>query len=282
MKVSVVGATGVLGRNVVPRLIERKHRVIAVVRRESQIPLLESMGVKTTLGDILKPETLRTATVGADAVLHLATSIPRRNEPQDWSVNDRIRRDGTGNLIAAAEVNQVPRYIQQSITLVYGDHGSDVVGETATLQPNHITQSAADMETKVQASSLKWVILRGGLFYGPGTGSEEGWRSSVREDGFRVPGDGGDMLSLIHVADMARAVVQVLEEATPGTIFNVVDDHPTPAAKLYAFVAWQEGVPVPKTGGPQGLPSLACSNQSIEDALGWAPAYPSYRSGLVL
>jgi nucleoside-diphosphate-sugar epimerase len=278
---TVLGATGVLGRNVVPRLIEAGHQVIALVRRQEEIPVLEQTGVAASLGDILKPETLLDPTMGVDAVLHLATSIPRRNEVQDWSANDRIRREGTENLIAAAQANGVARYIQQSIALVYGDHGQELVDESAALRPNKITQSAVDMEARVRSARLDWTILRGGLFYGPGTGREDGWRLSVREQGFRVPGDGQDMLSLVHVADMARAVVSALKEARPGTIFNVVDDTPVSSAKLLEFVASQEGVPVPGLGGPQGLPSLACSNHSIKQSLEWAPAYPSYRSGLV-
>jgi nucleoside-diphosphate-sugar epimerase len=280
LKVTVLGATGVLGRQVVPRLIEHGHQVIAVVRREEQIPILGRIGVKASLGDILEPKTLLSATRGTDAALHLATSIPRRSDAQDWSVNDRIRRQGTENLVAAAQANRLSRYIQQSITLLYGDHGKEVVDETATIQPNPITQSAVDMEATVRASSLEWVILRGGLFYGPGTGSEEGWRSSVRQEGFGLPGDGSGMLSLIHVVDMARAVVLALEGNEQAGIFNVVDDIPVSASQLYEFVAWQEGVPGPKPGGPQFLPSLACTSKCIKKALAWEPAYPSFRSGL--
>jgi nucleoside-diphosphate-sugar epimerase len=281
LKVTVLGATGVLGRNVVPRLMEAGHQVVAVVRRRDQIPSLERAGVRAALGDILEGETLLVPTMGADAVLHLATSIPRRNEAQDWSKNDRIRREGTENLIAAAQANGVARYVQQSIALIYGDHGQELVDESAALRPNEITQSAADMEARVRSASLEWTILRGGLFYGPGTGREEGWRSAVREEGFRVPGDGQDMLSLVHIADMARAVVCALEEAGPGTIYNVVDDTPISNAEIFEFVASQEGVPDPEAGGPKGLPSLACSNHAIQQSLEWTPAYPSYRTGLV-
>src|SRR5579885_2934342 len=101
MRILVVGATGVLGRNVLPRLLERGHRVRAVARRVEQVEMLQRLGVEARLGDILDASSLLSAAKGCDAALHLATAIPRPGQPGDWSLNDRIRREGTRNLLAA-------------------------------------------------------------------------------------------------------------------------------------------------------------------------------------
>jgi nucleoside-diphosphate-sugar epimerase len=278
MQILVVGATGVLGRQVVPRLVERGHSVRAVVRRPEAAHGLAAAGVEIAAGDILEAESLLAAARGCDAALHLATAIPKPGG--DWSRNDRIRRDGTRNLLAAAAANGVRRYVQQSIVMLYGDTGQTSVDEAAPLQPSPVIQSAADMEQMVQAAALDWCILRGGLFYGAGAGLEDGWRQAARAGTLQLPGDGSDLISLIHVVDMARAVVLAVEGAPPGSIYNVVDDEPARYADLLAYVAAQVGSSPPPTGGPRRMASFGCSNAKIKRELGWQPAYPSYRSGL--
>src|ERR1051325_3854981 len=128
MKILVVGATGILGRHTVPRLVERGHTVRAVVRRPEQAQLLKEEGAEPIAGDIFDRNSLQEAAQGCEVALHLATAIPKAGE-QDWSLNDRIRREGTSNLIAVATQNGVKRYIQQSITLLYGDNGQIIVDE---------------------------------------------------------------------------------------------------------------------------------------------------------
>jgi len=280
MMVVVVGATGVLGQNVVPRLVEREHAVRAVVRREDQAEMFRRLGVEPIIGDILKVDTLLQATAACDAVLHLATAIPKPGGARDWSLNDRIRREGTQNLLAATDRNGVRRYIQQSIMLLYGDRGTHIVDELAPLRPAAHLQSAADMEAFVQATPLEWCILRGGLFYGPGSGWDEGWRVEAQAGRLRLPGEGHDLISLIHVVDMARAVVQAVEHAPASSIYNVVDDEPVSYRTLYHYVAARVGGPEPEPGGPTSLPSLGCSNARIKSEIGWSPAYPTFRSGL--
>ncbi len=279
MQILIVGATGVLGRHVTPRLLERGHTVRAVVRRPEQAQYLQQMGVDAVLGDILDRDSLQRAAGGCDAALHLATAIPTGSD-QDWSRNDRIRREGTLNLLAAATDNGVPRYIQQSIVFLYGDHGQTIVDESSALRPSERGRSAADMEAMVNASTLTWCILRGGHFYGPGTGAEELWREAAAQQRLLLPGDGNDLMSLVHVVDMARAVVVATERAPARSIYNVVDNAPVSYRELYAHVAAQAGAPPPQTGGPRSWPSLGCSNAAIKRTLAWQPAYPSYRSGL--
>jgi len=206
MRVVVVGATGVLGRSVIPRLVERGHAVRAVVRRPEQARVLERLGVEATPGDILDPASLDHAVAGCDGVLHLASAVPRPGAAPRWDVNDRIRHEGTCHLLAAATRGGARRYVQQSIALVYGEQGTRVADEATPLAPGPVARSAADMEGLVGSSALDWRILRGGIFYGPGTGREDAWRAAARAGALRPPGDGSALVSLIHVADMARAV----------------------------------------------------------------------------
>ena len=281
MKISVIGSTGVLGCHVVPRLTERGHHVRAIARKPAEVNRLQRMGVEAVIGDILVPDTLAPATASCDAALHLATAIARPGKAQDWQINDRIRREGTRNFIAACEGNGVQRYVQQSVALLHGDHGKDIIDESASIQPDPITQSAADMEAIVQASDLEWCILRAGLFYGPATGRENEWRLEAQAGTLQIPGDGTGLMSLVRVVDMARAVVMAVEQASSGSIYHVVDDQPVDWSTLYSYIAAEVGAPEPEPGGEIFLPSLGCSNARIKAELKWEPLYATYQAGLV-
>lgn len=279
LQMLVVGATGVLGRNVVPMLMERGHAVRAVVRRPDQAERLRAGGVEAMPGDILDRESLARAAEGCDALLHLATAVPRPGQPADWAPNDRVRREGTANLLAAAAQAGARRYVQQSITFLYGDQGARLADELTPLQPAPYIASAAEMERLVQGSGLTWSMLRGGAFYGPGTGKEAFWYQAARAGSLRLPGNGEGLVSLIHVADMARAVALAAEAAPAGAIYNVVDDCPVTYRELYGYVTRLAGGSEPAAGGAP-VASLGCLNERLKAELGWAPAYPSYRSGL--
>jgi 2-alkyl-3-oxoalkanoate reductase len=281
MKVLVVGATGVLGRNVIPRLLERGHQVRAVVRRNEQARFLNQIGVEAVPGDILDYKSMEIAGRGSNVGLHLATAIPK-NGSQDWSLNDRIRLEGTRNLLEALIKNGAERYVQQSITLVYGEQGQEIVDETAPLHTIPISQSAIKMEAMVRDSDLAWTILRGGLFYGPGTSREEGWWQTARYGRLTLPGDGSDLISLVHVVDMARAVVAATERvsAPAGSTYNIVDDEPVQMKDLFRYIAAQVGEAEPPAGGPRFLPSLGVRNVRAQIELGWRPVFPNYRIGL--
>jgi nucleoside-diphosphate-sugar epimerase len=282
MKVVVLGSTGVLGRNVLPRLMERGHQVRAVARRAERVQSLNNIGMEAVLGDILRPDTLPAAVADCDAVVDLATAIPRAGHPQDFTTNDRIRREGTRNLLDACHVSGVKRYIQQSVTLLYGDCGDKIVDETQKLQPTSFVQSAYDMEMMVRESDLDWCILRSGLLYGPGTWREETWRQEAREGRLGYFGDGGTYLSLIHVIDLARAVVMAIESAPAHSVYNVVDDKPVTMRDLYCYIAGSVGGLDPVSRTSPGLLSLGCSNRKLRSELGWEPIFPTFQSGLAM
>jgi nucleoside-diphosphate-sugar epimerase len=237
------------------------------------------MGVETRIGNVFDRTSLEEAARGMELALHLATAIPKSGS-QDWSLNDRVRREGTHNLLAAAAKSGIKRIILQSITLLYGEKGQEVIDESAPLQVTAISESSADMEAMLRASDLEWNILRGGIFYGAGTGREDGWRNAARQGQLALPGDGSDLISLVHVVDFARAVVAAAEAASAGNVYNIVDDEPVSYRRLFNHVAAQMGAAPPPPGGPRFLPSLGCSNDRAKRELPWQPAFPSYLSGL--
>lgn len=280
MRILVVGSTGVLGRQVIPRLLERGHVARALVRNEVQATVWRRLGAEAVLGDIFDAAGLAHSADGCEATLHLATSIPRYGQPQDYATNDRIRREGTRNLLDAATNAGLQRYVQQSITFIYGDRGTELVDETTPINPPPLARSAADMEALVQAADLEWCILRGGWFYGPGTERREEWWRAAHDGTLQLPGDGTPMTSLIHVVDFARALVTAVERAPGGSTYNLVDDYPVSYRELYGYIAAQAGAFSPTAGGESFFPSLNCSNELIRTELGWQPAFPTYRSGL--
>lgn len=279
MKILVVGSTGVLGRYTIPKLIEHGYQVNALIRNENQKHLFQEHGVETALGDILDKESLETAIQSCEVVIHIATAIPKLGS-QDWSLNDRIRREGTKNLLEVSVKNGIKKYIQQSITFLYGENEQNIVDESAPLKPASFIQSAFDMEELVRASGLNWCILRGGSFYGGGTNREEIWRESAKQGKLMIPKDGNDLISLIHVADMAQAVVCAIENAAPHSIYNIVDDEPVRYKTLFNHIANQLNVPAPQMGGVQNLFSLGCDNSKAKKELKWNPFYSNYRLGL--
>lgn len=268
MKVLVIGSTGVLGRNVVPRLVESGHEVRALVRRQEQAETYQRMGIEAVRGDILEPESLMMAAKWCDAALHLATAFAK----MDWNMTDRIRREGTEN--------RVTKYIQQSIIYLYGDHEYRPVDESTNLNVPPYVESAVDMENQVKNSNLDWCILRGGSFYGTGTGQDSEWKENARKGTLKIPDDGRSYSSLVHVNDMAWVVIQAVEGGSSQRIFNVVDDYPVCDEELYRYIAAMVNGPEPKTGGERFLPSLNCKYEAIKSALGWKPTFPSFRSGL--
>ena len=263
MTITIVGATGVLGKHLLPLLLERGHEVRAIVRKKEQAVQLERLGVRSFIGDILDPETLSHPLEGSDCVIHAATAIPDDLAHGDWTMNDRIRREGTRNLLECAQHLHVRRYIQQSIAMLYGDCEERIVDESFPLQPNQYIQSAFDMEEYVKKSDLDWCILRGGYFYGPMTGLEKIWRDGAKAGTLRIPANGSALVSLIHVADMARAIVAAAEKGPAKSIYNVVDDCPVSYRDLLKYVARMEGGADPASGDAV-VSSLGCNNEKIK------------------
>ncbi|MDH3232308.1 MAG: NAD(P)-dependent oxidoreductase [Alphaproteobacteria bacterium] len=280
MKIAVIGATGVLGRHVIPRLLERGHEVRGSARNADGEALVAALGAASMRADILDRASLDAVVEGCNAALHIATAIPTARGTGDWEVNDRIRREGTKNLLVACVQAGVERYLQQGIamTLTAGEDRPQTEDDENVGAGRLV--SSVDAEALVRASDLDWRILRGGSFYGPGTGHGAEWLEAARQPGYAMPGDGSGFVSLIHIADMAEAVVAAIETDRGRTVWNAVDDEPVRMRDLTSYVARVAGGPPPETGGASHLASFRVSNAKLKAELGWRPRYASYRSGL--
>jgi len=277
MRVAILGATGVLGRPVVARLLGRNHEIVAIVRDPTRVPAHPR--VHAVRGDILDPGSLVAPLEGCDAVLHLATAIPRTGTQTEWFTNDRIRREGTQNLLHAARRDGRPRFVQQSVAMLLAGPRDVLADEDAPLRPSSRLESARDMERAVRESDLPWLILRGGAFYGRTSDRMEYLNRLAREGRLAMPGDGADYISLVHVEDMADAVVRAAESDLTAEVFNIVDDYPVTYRELYEFVADLNAAPAPGTGGPPLLPNFRVSNARARRTLGWQPRFTDFRSG---
>jgi nucleoside-diphosphate-sugar epimerase len=273
--VFVAGATGVLGRALVPRLVVRGHRVRAIARRRPLARFPE--GVEFVEADLLAAD-LRRLVDGCDAVIHAATAIPSDpSDPGAWDDNARLRTSGTRRLLAAALACGVSRYVQQSIVMAYRDGGDAWVDERSPLDDSPeramVCGPVIEMETmirEVEPQGLAWTILRGGSFVGTGTG-QCALIERLREGTAVVAGDGSNYVSLVNVADMAAAVVAALEAAPGGSTFNLVDD-PLRYGDYVDALADLIGVSRPARAPNLLLPpSWRCTNRAAQTVLGWMP-----------
>lgn len=255
MRIAILGASGVVGRAFVPLAGAAGHTLI--VRRT----------------DIFDGDALAALVAGCDAVVNLATSIPKAGGRGDWEVNDRIRREGTAGLVSACVAAGTKIVLQQSVAMLHCVADDRPQTEEDALEGYGVLASAMDMEATMRAAPLDARLVRGGLFYGPGTGREEVWREEVGNPAFRIPGDGGAWLSPLHVQDYASALMRVLEYGRPREAYIACDDQPLRLRELYAGVAARAGVSLPAAGGVQRMRSFRVSNARLR-ALGWVPSHP--------
>ena len=223
--------------------------------------------------DLFDQSALAALFEGCDAVVNLVTSIPKPGGRGDWRVNDRIRREGTSILLAACSAAGVKLVVQQSVAMIHCHADDRPQTEDDPTVGYGVLASAVDMEALVRASPLDVRLVRGGLFYGPGTAREEQWLQEVRCDDFRVPGDGNAWLSPVHVDDYAAVLVTVLERGRPREAYIACDDAPVRLHELYARVAALAGVAAPAAGGPtERMRSFRVSNARLR-GLGWQPSF---------
>jgi nucleoside-diphosphate-sugar epimerase len=260
MRVAVLGASGVAGQ-----------AFVAQARAAGLDP-------STARTDLFDYAALSVALRGCDAVVNLATSIPRAGGRGDWAVNDRIRRAGTANLIAACLGAHVPVLVQQSVAMLLNVADDRPQCEDDPINGYGRIASAADMEALVRAAPLDGRLVRGGLFYGPGTGREEAWAEELADPAFHIPGNGSQWLSLVHVEDYASALVTVLLRGEARGIYNACEA-PVRAADFYAGLARRAGRATPPCGGPAGLRSFRVDNARLR-AAGWRPRDASLRHRL--
>jgi len=286
-RVAVLGANGVYARHLLPRLADAGHAVVALVRRLEAAGAARACGASIKVADIFDDRSMTAAFDGCDVAINLATSLPGPSGRGDFAANDKLRVEGGANFVRAAHEAGVQRIVQQSVGFVNASGDARWSDEEFVFAPSSDTvatraiAAALKMEEGVRRSPLDWLILRGGLFYGPGTGFDEGWFQRAAAGKLRLPGDGSTYVSLIHIADMASATVAALATWPSRQSLIVCDDAPVQWRDLFAFVATCAGSQPPAAGGAEGFPSFRLKNARAKQALGWQPYYASYREGLM-
>jgi nucleoside-diphosphate-sugar epimerase len=293
-KIFVSGATGVLGRRVVAKLVAAGFDVTGLARSSSKHADLAVLGVRPITVDLFDRAAVHAAVAGHDVVFNLATAIPvgeRASDPSAWKDNDRIRRVGSRNLVDAALAAGAVRYLQESIAFVYADGGERSLDESAPIAAAGATDAALVAEAEAARFATHGragIALRFGQFYGFDSdhtvqaieaalagrpvelGPEWAYRSSVTTD------------------DAASAVLAALD--APSGVYNVVDDMPLSRGDYVDALAEALEVPSPTSRSaildlPAELSvmarSLRVSNARFKETTGWQPSAPSAWEGWV-
>jgi nucleoside-diphosphate-sugar epimerase len=303
MKVFLAGASGALGKRLIPQLIEHGHSVVGTTRSPAKASLIEQLGAEPVVVDALDRKAVLNAVVAAqpDAIVHQLTAlngVDFRKFEKSFELTDRLRSEGTDNLLAAAEAVGISHVVAQSYAgWPYERTGGTVKSEQEPLDPHPAAQmrrslgAIRHLETAV--TEFGGIVLRYGGFYGPGTGLEpEGEQlEMVRKRQFPVVGEGRGVWSFVHIDDAAAATVAALEHGKPG-IYNIVDDEPAPVAEWLPYLAEVAGAKPPRhlplwlgrlVGGEHMVvmmdESRGASNEKARRELGWEPAHHSWREG---
>jgi 2-alkyl-3-oxoalkanoate reductase len=294
MRIFVTGATGVIGRRVVPLLLAGGHRVTVATRKNGRQPNW-SGDVAARPVDLFDPATLAPALSGQDAVINLATHMPpstmRMLFRREWLENDRIRREGSRNLVRAALESDVHRLVQESFAPAYPDRGDEWIDESVPLAPGAYNQTILDAEASARRFSVAGrvgVVLRFAAFYGPDSYPLKDFLKALRWGWAPLPGDPHGYLSSVSHDGAATAVVAALE-ARAG-VYNVTDDEPVRREVYAGTLAALIGARPPRFPPAWVTPlfgvarvlarSLRVSNHKLREETGWRPRYPSVREGL--
>jgi nucleoside-diphosphate-sugar epimerase len=306
MRVFVAGATGAIGKQLVPRLVAAGHEVLGMTRSEAKQAMLYDLGAVPVVADALDADQLTEAVARArpDVIVDQLTAIPEavdtRHPDRAFELTNRLRTDGTDHLLLAAQAVGVWRFVAQSNIAAYARTGATVKSEEDRVDasPARVTRAntAAIRHLEEAVLGATWtegIVLRYGWFYGPGTSMAPGRETYelVRRRKFPVVGDGGGVWSFVHVADAAAATVAAIEHGSRG-IYNVVDDDPAPVAEWLPALAEQLGAKKPRRvprfigrlfAGEFGVVLMTevrgASNAKAKRELAWRPAHPSWRQG---
>ena len=306
MRVMVAGATGAMGASLVPRLVDRGHEVFAMVRSEPNEARAAQLGAVPVVADALDRAQVEAAVRKAapEVVVHELTAIGHidtRHFDRSFAPTNRLRVEGTDNLLAAARATGVRRFVAQSNGAFANTRtGGEVTTEEDPLDRSPIGQMAPMVaaiehleEAVLSAAWTEGIVLRYGAFYGPGTSMAAGSEQFelIRKRRFPLVGNGGGVWSFVHIADAAEATVAAVEAGGRG-IYNIVDDDPAPVAEwlpeLAAMLGARAPMRVPRfvgrlAAGQAGVVLMTelrgASNAKAKRELGWVLRYPSWRQG---
>ena len=314
MKVFVAGATGALGRALVPQLVARGHEVVGMTRSASKQDLVRSLGARPVVADALDPDAVAQAVASAEpeVIVHQLTALSGKMSIRDarhpersfaLTMTNRLRTEATDHLLAAGRAVGARRFVAQSFgAFRYARTGGPVQTEADPLDPNPPAPFRPVVETLLYlehaVTTIDWgegLALRYGGFYGPGTAislaPDAVMAAPIRKRRFPIVGDGGGVWSHVHIEDAAAATAAAVEHGQPG-IYNIVDDEPAPVREWLPVLASALDAKPPRRV-PRWLARLAAgematlmmtevrgaSNQKAKRELGWQLRYPSWRQG---
>jgi 2-alkyl-3-oxoalkanoate reductase len=300
MNIFLAGATGALGKRLVPLLVARGHRVVATTRSDNRAAQLSEAGAEPVVLDPLDARAVHEAVARAepDVVVHQLTALSAdlgRNFDRWFAETNRLRTEGTDILIAAARAAGARRLVWQSFGgWPYAREGGAIKTEDDPLDPDPPSDARESLAAirhleaaVLGADGMEGVVLRYGGFYGPGTSITDGGAQieMIRKRRLPVGGGGGGVWSLVHIEDAAAATAAAIEGGAPG-VYNITDDAPAPVSEVLPGLAAQIGAPPPRrvpgwlvrlAGGAQGLSMMTrvrgASNAKAKRELGWKPAH---------
>lgn len=301
MRVFVTGATGALGRHLVPVLIAAGHQVTATTRTPGKVARLREAGAEPVVVDGLDREAVIAAvlTAAPEVIVHQMTALAAmrslRKVDQVFAATNELRTRGTDNLLAAAAQAGTRRVVAQGHNFVYERSGGPVKTEDDPVDSRPIPSSARTVaaikhvDRTVPLTAPEGIVLRYGTFYGPGASDQ--LVDGVRKRQMPVIGGGTGIWSFIEITDAAAATLAAIERGAPG-VYNVVDSDPAPVAEWLPYLAKVAGAK-PPLRMPAWLGRLlagefvvaqmtegrGCSNDKARKELGWEPRYASWREG---
>jgi nucleoside-diphosphate-sugar epimerase len=308
MKVLVAGATGAIGRRLVPRLVADGHEVVGTTRVAEKGRALAGLGATPMVMDALDAGDVARVVGRAEpeAIVHQATalagSLDLRHFDRDFALTNRLRTEGTDHLLAAGRAVGVRRFVAQSYAgWPFARDGAPVKSEDDPLDPRPAPSMRATFDAirhlEAAVTGATWtegLVLRYGGFYGPGTSIDAGGEhvEMIRRRRFPVVGSGAGVWSFVHIDDAAEATALALTRGVPG-IYNIVDDDPAPVAEWLPEIAAALGGKPPRhvprwlgraLAGEAATVMMTevrgASNAKARRELGWAPRHPSWRQGI--
>jgi nucleoside-diphosphate-sugar epimerase len=309
MRVFVAGATGALGKHLVPMLAEQGHEVTGMTRSPAKQELIRKLGARPVVADALDPEAVAQAVgesepeVVIDQLTAIDTSAMGRSIDKMFAQTNRLRTEGTDHLLTAARATGARRFLVQSFAgWPFEPTGGPIKTEEDPLQehpPKTVSETLAAIryleETVTGADGIEGLALRYGGFYGPGTSiavNPDGAQvEMVRKRRLPVIGNGAGIWSLVHIHDAAAATVAAIDHGAPG-LYNVVDDDPAPVSDLLPELARVIGAKPPRhlprwvgrliagEGNTIMMTEVrGASNEKAKREVGWELRYPSWRLG---
>jgi nucleoside-diphosphate-sugar epimerase len=315
MKVFVAGATGALGRALVPQLVARGHEVVGMTRTEPKQDLVRSLGAHPVVADALDPDAVAEAVASAEpeVIVHELTALSGKVSMRDARhpersvavrMTNRLRTEATDHLLASGRAVGARRFVAQSVVAFrFARTDGPLQTEADPLDLNVPAAMRPGLEAILHleqaVTTIDWgegLVLRYGSFYGPGTGfsvaPDAMMTAPIRKRRFPVIGGGGGVWPFVHVADAASATVAAVEQGRSG-VYNIVDDDPALVREWLPALASALGAKPPRRV-PRWLVRLAAgeaaavmmtdmnggtSNAKAKRELGWQLRYPSWRQG---